>query len=100
MNRPLEKGNADINKGNMVKFCEAYKLANDYYVSENGAVYEAREDADNWMFIGKYERTTYGTSDVCVPKNGMEPFLFNRTDGDWWMIWNNGKVVDIEKNQC
>lgn len=90
----------DKGEGNMVKFCEAYKLANDYYVSENGAVYEARENADNWMFTGKYERPTYGTADVCVPKNGTEPFLLNSTDEDWLMMWYDGTVVDIEKNQC
>ena len=81
----------------MVKFCEAYKLANDYFASENGVVYEARENADNWMFTGKYERPTYGTSDVCVPKNGMEPVLFNSTDEDWWLMWNNGKVVGVDE---
>lgn len=88
----------DKGDGIMVKFCEAYKLANDYYISDNGEVYEARENADNWMFTGKYKRATYGTSDVCVPKNGTEPFLCSSVDAEWLMMWNNGTIVDIEKN--
>ena len=78
----------------MVDMKTAYKIANDFFLENNYVgVYETRETSDKWLFLGKCENTCYGTSEVCVPKNGDEPYLFSITDEMFFDIWENAKVV-------
>ena len=62
----------------MVDLKSAYNIANDFFLN-NGyeGVYESRETDNSWLCCGKCKRPNYGTSEVCVPKNGDEPYVFN-----------------------
>ena len=80
----------------MVDLKTAYRIANDFFL-ENAylGVYEARETDTSWLFEGKCKGTCYGTSEVCVPKNGDEPYIFSVTDMDSAIMWRNAKVVSL-----
>lgn len=80
----------------MVDLKTAYKIANDFFLENNYAgVYEVRETNDKWLFEGKCKCTCYGTSEMCVPKNGEEPYLFSITGMDNAIMWKNAKIVSI-----
>lgn len=80
----------------MVDMKAAYRIANDFFLENNYAgVYETRETSDKWLFVGKCKNTCYGTSEVCVPKNGDEPYLFNITDARALDMWKKAKVVSV-----
>ena len=74
----------------MVDLKTAYNIANEFFLN-NGyeGVYESRETDNSWLFNGKCKRTNYGTSEVCVPKNGDEPYIFNIAHEDGAIIWEN-----------
>lgn len=80
----------------MIDFKTAYGIANDFFL-ENGytGVHETRENNDSWLFSGKCEQVTYGTSEVCVPKNGDGPYLFDTSHEKELTIWENAKVVSV-----
>lgn len=78
----------------MVDLKTAYKIANDFFLENDYAgVCEARETDTSWLFEGKCKQTTYGTSEVCVPKNGDEPYLFNIAHEEGANMWGNAKIV-------
>ena len=80
----------------MIDLKKAYEIANDFFL-ENGyvGVHEARENDDSWLFSGKCEQATYGTSQVCIPKNGDEPYLFDTAHEKEFTMWENATVVSI-----
>ena len=50
-----------------------------------------------WLFSTKTEQTMYGSFEICVPKNGENPYVFTVTDTDGFKLWNNAKLI-LEKN--
>lgn len=80
----------------MVDLKTAYKIANDFFLENNYAgVHEARETDSSWLFEGKCKQTCYGTSEVCVPKDGAEPYIFNIAHEDGVNMWENARTVSI-----
>ena len=49
-----------------------------------------------WLFSAKTEQTMYGSFEICVPKNGENPYVFTVTDTDGFKLWNNAKLI-LEK---
>lgn len=81
----------------MVNLKTAYKIANAFFLeNEYVGVYEIRETNNAWLFMGKCKQACYGTTEVCVPKNGEAPYLFSITDDEGLRMWKNGKTVSVE----
>lgn len=80
----------------MVYLEEAYEIAKDFFL-KNGyiGVDEARETDSSWLFNGKSEQSIYGTSEVCVPKNGDEPYVFNIAHEEGAAMWENAEAIHL-----
>lgn len=78
----------------MVDLKTAYNIANDFFL-ENGyvGISETRENDKGWLFSGECEEPTYGTSEVFVPKDGTEPYLFDISHKEELAMWESAKVV-------
>ncbi len=75
---------------------KAYKIANDFFLENDYAgVYEVRETDSSWLFVPKCKATCYGVADICVPKNGEEPYIFCVTDVNGAIMWENAKVISV-----
>ena len=80
----------------MVDMKTAYKIANKFFLENDYAgIRETRENNESWLFAGKCKNACYGTSKVCISKNGDEPYLFNTIDEKDFNMWENAKVVPI-----
>lgn len=80
----------------MIDFKTAYEIANDFFLKNGYAgIYESRETDEHWLFLPKCNGTCYGVSNVCVPKNGDEPHIYNATDIEMANVWNCAKAVSI-----
>ena len=72
----------------MVDLKTAYKIVNDFFLENDYAgIYEVRETDDKWLFEGICRHTFYGASEVCVPKNGDETYIFSLTGMDNAIMW-------------
>lgn len=80
----------------MISLKRAYNIATDFFI-RNGyvGVYEIRELKDKWVSMGKSEETIYGASQVCIPKNGDEPYLIDISHEPELTQYNKAKRVDI-----
>ena len=80
----------------MITLEKAYEIANEFYKTDEcyDGILEIRESQDNWLFEGRLKHTTYGTNNVCVPKNGEEPYLFNPNTND--QIWKDAMVIEYK----
>jgi len=75
----------------------AYDIAKDFFLENNySGVFEIRESKNNWLFEGKCDSVQYGSSEVCVPKNGDEPYLFSIRMKDGFEMWKNAKEVNYD----
>lgn len=81
----------------MVELKDAYKMANDCFLDNEDylGVREVRETEDKWLFEGKLKHTTYGTFEICVPKNGDEPYLYNPYEKKYMELWEKANVVKV-----
>lgn len=78
----------------MVDLKTAYKIAHDFFIEDGySGVYEIRESETSWMFMGKCKKTCYGTSEICVPKDGSDPYLFSISHEDFFSTWKNAKII-------
>ena len=67
----------------MISIEKAYRIANSFFVENDYVgVYEVRENEDSWLFVPQCKSACYGVANVCVPKNGDEPYVFSTTDTD------------------
>lgn len=82
----------------MISIEKAYRIANSFFVENDYVgVYEVRENEDSWLFAPQCKSACYGVANVCVPKNGDEPYVFSTTDTDGAVMWERGKEVSIIK---
>ena len=80
----------------MVEFKDAYESANKIFLeNEYAGVHEARENDDSWLFAGKCKQKSYGTFEICIPKNGDSPYIFNVAHEDGATVWKNARIVSI-----
>lgn len=76
----------------MISIEKAYRIANSFFVENDYVgVYEVRENEDSWLFVPQCKSACYGVANVCVPKNGDEPYVFSTTDADGAVMWERGK---------
>jgi hypothetical protein len=81
----------------MVGLKEAYEIANDFFISNDYAgVAEVRDTGEKWLFMGKLKRATYGTCEVCVPKDGTAPHLFDINNEQYGEMWRSAKKVELK----
>ena len=75
----------------MISIEKAYRIANSFFVENDYVgVYEVRENEDSWLFVPQCKSACYGVANVCVPKNGDEPYVFSTTDADGAVMWERG----------
>ena len=81
-----------------VDYETAYWIAERCFLeSDYIGIAESRETIGLWLFSAKTEQTMYGSFEICVPKNGENPYVFTVTDTDGFKLWNNAKLI-LEKN--
>lgn len=81
----------------MVDIKTAYKIANDFFLANDYVgVYEIRETNEEWLFLGKCKQACYGTTEICVPKNGEDPYLFSITGTAELHKWINAEIVSVK----
>nr|DAI33125.1 MAG TPA: immunity protein [Caudoviricetes sp.] len=78
----------------MVDLEKAYKIANGFFLDNDYVgVHEIRENADSWLFVPQCKSACYGVANVCIPKNGDEPYVFSTAEPDGAAVWNSAKAV-------
>lgn len=78
----------------MISAKEAYKIAYDIFVFNDCAgVGEMRDAGEYWLFSEKCDCPIYGAIEICVPKNGDEPFIINTFREPYAEKWRNAKKV-------
>ena len=78
----------------MIDLKTAYDIANNFFLENNYAgVFEIRESNKSWLFEGMCHRAQYGCSEICVPKNGDAPYLFNIRMDEGFKMWESAKEI-------
>ena len=83
----------------MVDLVEALKMAEKAFREDKCyvGVKEICETEEYWLFSGKAKQTVNGYFNICIPKNGDEPFIFGH-GSEMNEIWFDTIIRKLEDN--